>query len=76
MLEEGPEIARRADRVGVLPLAPIGQNRPKTISRTNSYFHLWAHSAPITKYSLQVYVEKVVQSFGNHFPFLVTLLTA
>ena len=45
MLEEGPEIARRADRVGVLPLAPVGRNRPKTISQSNSFFHLWAHSA-------------------------------
>ena len=32
MLEEGPEIARRPDRVGVLPLAPVGQNGAKTIS--------------------------------------------
>ena len=30
MLQQGPGIARRADRVGVLPLAPIAYFKPKT----------------------------------------------
>ena len=32
MLEQGPEIARRADRVGALPLAPLAFVAPKNLS--------------------------------------------
>ena len=45
MLQQGPGIARRADRVGVPPHAPTGLHRTKTMSESNFYFHLWAHSA-------------------------------
>ena len=44
MLQKGPGIARRADRVGVLPLAPLVLQRTKTISETPENYHLWAHS--------------------------------
>ena len=43
MLEEGPEIARRADRVGVPPLAPIVRKRPQTDTQEPQFYHSWAH---------------------------------
>ena len=49
MRHDGPEIAQRADRVGVLPLAALVGNWPKTYLRGVSFFHLWAHCAPRPK---------------------------
>ena len=47
MREDGPKIARRTDRVGVLPHAPLVGNRPEfALSRVN-LFHLWAHCASV-----------------------------
>ena len=46
MLEEGLEIARRADRVGVLPLAPLVRYTTKTLIKQAPNFQCWAHSVP------------------------------
>ena len=46
MLEEGLEIARRADRVGVLPLAPLASFASKNYLPKLIIFHLWAHCVP------------------------------
>ena len=45
MLEQGPEIARRADRVGVLPLAPLAFVGAKNYLPELNLFHLWARRA-------------------------------
>ena len=46
MLQQGPGIARRADRVGVLPLAPLASFALKNYLRKLNFFHLWAHCVP------------------------------
>ena len=43
MLQQGPGIARRADRVGVLPLAPLASFACKNYLQKLSFFHLSAH---------------------------------
>ena len=49
MLHEGPEIARRADRVAALSLAPIASPDPITVSRLVSFFRpLGALCAPMS----------------------------
>ena len=45
MLEQGPEIARHADRVGVLPLAPLAFVAGINYLPELNLFHLWAHCA-------------------------------
>ena len=46
MLQQGPGIARRADRVGVLPLAPLASFALKNYLWKLNFFHLWAHCVP------------------------------
>ena len=46
MREDGPEIARRVERVGALPHAPLVGNLPEFAFSRVSIFHLWAHCAP------------------------------
>ena len=43
MLQQGPEIARRADRAGVPPLARIVRKRPETDIQEHQFYHPWAH---------------------------------
>ena len=45
MLEEGPEIARCADRVGVLAHEPLGKEAPKAICWSTPNVHHPAHCA-------------------------------
>ena len=69
MLEEGPEIARRADRVGVLPHAPLVRKRAETTIWDMFNSPPPAHCAPVT-FALQwvqwwFYEGRIVQNKKN-----------